>query len=365
MTINYSTILLKILFNKDIQKMSLRQMAVAYAIQQDDTHNRLIHSLQVAENSGIMTNNISKQVGFNIDPQEIFKFAGLFHDIGHTAFAHLGEVTLNKMLRKYGITFDGNANNYVVLLKSKIMRMFPKEIQEYILASMAKHVNCFYPEQKNEKIIVLNEIAKEEIFLKENGMDVKLKKTLNCQIMDIADENCYLCSDIIDARSILTKKEMKKAINSICDRETANILVKKLYRSKAAFKEILSDYSVMFAENFKLENGKIVYIDKEIENIRIAFRKINVEYVLKNPKVKNIQTVNEEILETVFGYFIENEYLYSEVPSEYYKKKLFEEDLTEENRLILVRNMLGALTDKGVKKLYKKIKKKEIKNVSK
>lgn len=355
--LEYSLIMSKILINKDFDKMAYRQMAVDYTVQKEDAHNRLTHSLQVANNINIMTESISMKLGFDIDPKRIFSFAGLFHDIGHTAFAHTGEIYLNKMLMEKGIGFDGNANNFVVLKKSKMMCLFSEDDRNYILASLAKHPNELYPEQTTEKTIIFNEIMKEEEFLRDNGIEMKLNKTLGCQIMDRADENCYLTTDLVDARSLLSKKEMKEGIEKYCDRETAKTLINALYKSKAAFRDVLSDFSILFAGNFNLINGKIVPEDKNIENIRIAFRQVNAEFVLKHKEINTVRGRNEKILSCVFGFFIENKYSLSDIPSEYYRRKLSEDNLSEEKRLILVRNMLGALTDKGIKKIYKALKK--------
>jgi len=348
-----------ILKDKSIIRLNDINMAVDFKLKEDYVHNRFIHSMQVANIIKIMTAYLSEKLGFEIDPRGIFKYAGVFHDIGHTSFGHQGEEELNRFLRAKGISYDGNANNYVALKKSLVLSVFEKEDREYILASLAKHFEDLYPEQESEKKIILENIVKDEIFLKDNGIEAYLTQTLACMVMDIADEIAYLITDLMDAMNVVSIDEMKKGIQKFCSVDVQNNLIPALEKGKSEFRAALNSYTLIFATNFDLVNGKIVYEDKEIEDIRTAFRKINVNLVLKSNKVIKLQKKNKKIFKVVFDFFIENEYQLKDIPSSYYKAKL-EVCNDETKRLMLVRDMLGALTDKGLIKIYRKIIRKDI-----
>jgi len=345
-----------LLKHKTMLRLNDISMAVAFNLKKDYIHNRFIHSMQVSKICNIMTELISDTLGFNIDPRGVFEYVGLIHDVGHTSLGHKMEQELKRAFKVFGIDYDGNANNYVALDRTKLLDIFTEENRSYILASLAKHFNDLYPSQKKEKENVFINILKDEQLLKENGYEMYLSQTLGCMVMDIADEIAYLISDLMDAMNILSKEEMKKAIEKYCSIEVQETLIPALGASKSEFRAALNSYTLMFASNFRLENGKLIPSSKKIEDIRKAFRKINVNLVIKSEKMEKLQKENEVIIRRTISYFTNKEYKLSDIPSSFYKKKL-KNASSEEERLELIRDMLGGLTDKGLMKIYKKIKK--------
>lgn len=74
----------------------------------DHYRTRLTHTLEVAQ----IARTIARALGLNEDLTEAI---ALGHDLGHTPFGHAGENVLNKLLKKYGMSFDHNEQSLHVI----------------------------------------------------------------------------------------------------------------------------------------------------------------------------------------------------------------------------------------------------------
>jgi len=350
----------EILLKPKFMRLKQVSMAVDYRLDKDRKEDRYSHSIEVANATEIMNDFISERVGFKTDYRNTGYIVGLMHDIGHPSFGHEGAAVLDKLIRKASnnkIIFDDNSNNYVVIQKNQMLKDINEDDQKYILASLAKHPEAIYDDQDYILKIIEEELRKELIYLKDisKGKIVDLKKTLQCQIMDIADENSYIVSDIIDSLNIMNKESLAKAITDNIDIEYSPDIVESLFSSKNDFVTKMQDIFFMFCNNYIINNeGKVVYLDKKIEGLRKSLLKINITYVINSKKVRNIRFKNTEIMKKVANFFINEEYDIRLIPSTFYREEISLVE-TEEERLISIRNMLGAMTDKGIKKFYKKL----------
>jgi dGTP triphosphohydrolase len=349
-----------ILLSKIMLRSQQISMAVDYSLDSDRKENRYTHSIEVANCCEIMNDCISEKVGFKTDYMNTAYIVGLLHDLGHTSFSHDGEVNLNQKIKLASdgkISFDGNSNNYVVIQKNDLLQDVDKEDRDYILASLAKHPTQLYAEQDYIREIIRQQTKRELKHLKKvsGGRITSLKKTIQCQIMDIADENCYLISDIIDSLNIMSKESLATALRKEVAGEIAEKIINELFKSKNSFIDIMNELFFSFCDNFTLSSeGEVVVIDKQIENIRLGLRRINKKYVIDSSVIKEVRAKNKVILDTVFGFFISDNKDLSLIPSNHYRREM-KTASSKNEKLIIIRDMLGELTDKGVKKLYKKI----------
>ena len=74
----------------------------------DHYRTRLTHTLEVAQ----IARTIARALDLNEDLTEAI---ALGHDLGHTPFGHSGEAVLNKLLKKYGMSFDHNVQSLHVI----------------------------------------------------------------------------------------------------------------------------------------------------------------------------------------------------------------------------------------------------------
>jgi len=378
----------------------------------DSIRNRYSHSIEVGLSTEYMLNHLSAQLGEDVDLNffKIGKIVGFLHDIGHTAYSHDGEIILDKMLQKASssfaipsfsapLRFNANLNNFRRILKYGFYDNLPEDVRQYAFASLVKRVNELeeYPEYMYLKDYVKEGIILEEKYLLSKGVSIQntTGKTILCQAMDLADENRYRVTDIIDSLNIYSKeklqeillrsiksevrvKEIRKLVHlktlSIPDYEELNydkikikdLLIALLHQSsnaKTEFQNVMNSISMAFNRNFTLgEDGKLVPVNAEIEALRKDFQKVAAKYIWGSKKVKNIKKPFSHYFTTVADYFINKEFDMELIDSNTYKDRLTvlsNSDLDEETyhreKLISMRNFLGGLTNIKIFELYKKI----------
>jgi hypothetical protein len=105
-----------------------------------------------------------------------------------------------------------------------------------------------------------------------------------------------------------------------------------------------------------------VPVDEEIEALRKEFQKVAAKYLWGSKKVQNIKKPFSHYFTTVADYFINKEFALELIDSNTYKEALTElskrelgEEATLREKLSLMRNFLGGLTNLKIMELYKKI----------
>ena len=374
----------------------------------DSIRNRYSHSVEVGLSTEYLLNHVSRQLGsdVNLNFFKIAKIIGLVHDIGHTAFSHDGEVILDKMLKNASVSFDtpirfnANLNNFRRIGKYGLFNLLPEDIKRYALASLIKRKQDLkqYPEYLPMKDDLTYAIRLEEKYLASKGINIKNEthKTILCQAMDLADENRYRVTDIIDALNIYSKsklkeilvrsirsevrvKDIRKLVSLKCGvieskkhshsdkikiKDLLIMLLNQESNAKTEFQNVMNSISMAFNRNFFLnQEGKLVPVDEEIERLREDFHKVAATYLWGSKKIKNIKKPFNHYFTTVADYFINYDFAIKIIDSSTYKKALvaLEKENLEVNerkreRLLLIRNFLGGLTNFKISELYKEIK---------
>ena len=77
----------------------------------DHFRNRLTHTIETSQ----ISRTVAGYLGLNTDLTEAL---ALSHDIGHPPFAHAGEQELNRLMQRFGESFDHNLHALrIVILK--------------------------------------------------------------------------------------------------------------------------------------------------------------------------------------------------------------------------------------------------------
>ena len=190
----------------------------------DFFRNRLTHSLEVAQIAKMIAIKINKEneffnrQGFQLDT-DIIEFAGLAHDIGHPPFGHTGEKVLDQLMKEHG-GFEGNAQTLRLLAKVEKREInHPKSVIERgidrrcglnltfrSLASVLKYNNEIPFKRTDGDKLVKGYYSTEAELVKRTIRNVTgynnyqgIFKTIECQIMDIADDIAYSTYDLEDA----------------------------------------------------------------------------------------------------------------------------------------------------------------------
>lgn len=176
----------------------------------DFYRTRLTHSLEVAQ-IGRSICSFLKQTSpflddnFFVDP-DLVEAICLTHDLGHSPFGHAGERTLHHLMKQYG-GFEGNAQSLHIIVDTiypgldsrrgmNPTRAFMDGIFKYkrLFKEDPEALNQFiYDEQAYLRTFVLGEIDPDKI------SDLNHFRSLECEIMDWADDSAYCLNDLVDS----------------------------------------------------------------------------------------------------------------------------------------------------------------------
>ncbi len=176
----------------------------------DFYRTRLTHSLEVAQ-IGRSIASFLKQTSpflredFFIDP-DLVEGICLTHDLGHSPFGHAGERTLHQLMKPFG-GFEGNAQSLRIIAETiypgldsrrgmNPTRAFIDGILKYkrLFREDSEAPNQFvYDEQEYLRIFVLGDADFSQI------VDLNHSRSLECEIMDWADDTAYCLNDLVDS----------------------------------------------------------------------------------------------------------------------------------------------------------------------
>lgn len=265
-------------------------------IENDFFRNRLTHSLevaQIAKSIAIRLNYLLKKKGlkrYQIDT-DLVEFAALTHDLGHPPFGHIGEKALDNLMIDDG-GFEGNAQTLRLIskiekkvnnndlnfgfTKSGIDKRVGLNLTYRTLASIIKY-DFAIPYKKEDRIKALKDgvitnlgpvkgyynTEKELVNnIKKNviGINAESKqlKTIECQIMDMADDIAYSTYDLEDS----FKAGFTNPLETITADEHLLSVIKDKVNSKLGHKfdineirTILLNIFYKLFETFEFEEG--------------------------------------------------------------------------------------------------------------
>jgi len=144
----------------------------------DHFRNRLTHTIEVSQ----IARTVSAALGLNGDFTEALALA---HDIGHPPFAHSGEVELNRLMRRFGESFEHNlqALRIVESFENPYARFPGLNLTFEVREGIVKHSRDLVPGQT----------ASLEEYLP------ALKPPIEAQLIDLCDEIAYNAADLDDA----------------------------------------------------------------------------------------------------------------------------------------------------------------------
>jgi dGTPase len=139
----------------------------------DYYRTRLTHTLEVAQ----VGRTIARALGAN---EDLVEGICLAHDLGHPAFGHSGEVTLNRMMKDFG-GFDHNKQSLRIV--TKLEHRYPEHpglnLSWEVLEGIVKHETEYDVSDAS-------------------SYDPDLRGSLEAQITNVADEMAYTAHDLDD-----------------------------------------------------------------------------------------------------------------------------------------------------------------------
>lgn len=325
---DYSRILYSTSFRRLQGKMQL------LGIRSDKFYrNRLTHSFEVAQIARGIAERLRSISGLDIYSDDIYvlEAGSLAHDIGNPPFGHHGERVLNNLMEGRG-GFEGNAQTLRVLntLEKKLPDAKGLNLTMRTLLSVVKYYNTINTNTK--KFLYRSDFELIEKELRDKNIK---PRTLDVQIVDLADEIAYAAHDLEDALSLKLfnidefifefKNEQKAELECLINeaRKVANNA--SIYNSSEEFgflfrkeltsnlvEKLINDIGVVLVdEGKKLETGTLN--SEELDFVR--FKKFVKD--LKNHTFKSINRTNtvqlyekqgEKVIKGIFDALTDQEF---------------------------------------------------------
>lgn len=304
----------------------------------DFYRTRLTHSIEVAQIGRSICNyllatekNILSDEYF-IDP-DLVEACCLAHDLGHPPFGHAGERTLNRLMKKYG-GFEGNGQTLRLISK-----IFYKRNDEHrgmnpcraFVDGILKYKATFSDFNNPDNHFVYDEDKEllQFVFGKVNYKS-KLKtpeklnsfQSIECQIMDWADDTAYAINDLVDSISggFITIAKLSQWQNGQKLSRLQTEIVEEIIEwiKKGNFKAKFGSQIGLFVRSCSLKERKTfmdeftnrykytLSIPQEIIERANIYKKISVDLVFKSSALHQIEFKGNSMIENIFNLFEKN-----------------------------------------------------------
>ena len=360
----------------------------------DFYRTRLTHSLEVAQ----IGRSICHWLGYSSEllrPDyfiypELVEVVCLSHDLGHPPFGHAGERSLNYLMKDYG-GFEGNAQT-LRLLADRIFsvkrtgmnptRAFLDGILKYKTlwselcdGDKKPHNHFIYDPQVKHLSWAMGEMDFPVELVpgkKRDGF-----KSIECQVMDWADDTAYSLNDLADSvrAGFLSVGRIEawaeKTGESTGQGTPLGDLIKAIKGNRVepfAGKRIgqyIQAASLREEVNFMSATSNryryVVDVDEEICQESALFKRLAYEVVFLSPELKQLEHKGNYILERLWEVFkaryIEGKEISGQdfqlLPDDEAQEIESTEDANERARLVC--DFLAGMTDGNATRLYKRL----------
>ncbi len=357
----------------------------------DYYRTRLTHSIEVAQIGRSICNFVHKKYDgifsddYYIDP-DLVESACLSHDLGHPPFGHAGERTLNRIMKPYG-GFEGNAQTLRLLTEifytfdndrrgMKPTRALTDAILKYksLYSDFDDPYNHFlYDYQADIVDFVFG--GKERPADLTPGEELNGFKSIECQIMDWADDTAYATNDLVDSISggfiSIIKLERwyernEDKLNSN-ERDYFNEIVDwiRKRRFKAQFGSQIGNLieSCGIKERTTFMDDKTnrykfeLVVDKDVIERVELYKRIAVELVFRSSQLHQMEYKGNMMIEKMFETHVEN-YIESIKETKLlpdFSDMLIRNEDEEIKRARLVCDYLAGMTDSFAMTNYKRL----------
>lgn len=279
--------------------------------------NRLTHSLEVAQ--------IARSIAYDLDLEHsvVTEAAALAHDIGNPPFGHYGETILNDLGRDHG-GYEGNAQAFRILrtLEKKHFAYSGLNLNIRTLLAITKY---FHHKKDNpDKFLYDDDYVFLSAQLQEK--DVPIEKSIDAEIMDLADEIAYAAHDLEDALSfgmislgeivyefsISEKyKEAFPVISDIAKKVQKSAMSSEKMQSSEEYaivlkKELTSEIVHTLCRDIGVVNGKLGY--RTHAKLAAGLKKLLFKAVLRKKDVQLYERRGEKIIRGLFAVYMDENF---------------------------------------------------------
>jgi dGTPase len=356
----------------------------------DFYRTRLTHSIEVGQIAGSIArylNNESQQLrpDFHIDPV-LVEACALAHDIGHPPFGHAGESSLHELMRPWG-GFEGNAQTLrliteIIFTSGRSRRgMNPTRA---FMDGVLKYKTLFSQWENPTKHFLYDDQQKQLEFVFGGrpfpdeltpGKVLNGFRSLECQIMDWADDTAYSLNDLVDSANagfVTLARVQRWAADQDLDAAEADCLEelmraiaegnleRSMNRKIGTFVEACS---LVERDNFMSEVTNRyrfgIQVDPAVMKEQKLYARLAVGLVFRSPQVCQLEHKGGTMLDRLFKALTDN-YLTGAPPRLVLLSGDFEgemaaagDDRRKQARIIC--DYLAGMTDGFASRIYKRL----------
>lgn len=302
----------------------------------DFYRTRLTHSIEVAKIGRsichfLQASSPHLKDDFYID-SDLTEAICLAHDLGHPPFGHIGERKLNQLMAEHG-GFEGNAQTLRILTELLYERpgrtkgIAPtRALLDGVLKYKALQKEWFqhdgkypdnhfiYDEQSDWRDLVISDQALPEVYSAPKALN-KLK-SIECQVMDWADDTAYSLHDIVDG--IHARYITVGSLNEWAQNQELNAEETK-YLNKLCDNIRTTSYEPYFGSRI----GKFVHgcelrprdgflssqthrhafdlcINPDVQNESSLYKRIALDLIFRSTQIQQIEFKGGQLLEKLF-----------------------------------------------------------------
>ncbi|MGQ0526951.1 MAG: deoxyguanosinetriphosphate triphosphohydrolase [Alphaproteobacteria bacterium] len=314
----------------------------------DHYRTRLTHTLEVAQ----VTRTLARALMINEDLAETIALA---HDLGHTPFAHVGEIYLAKCMEPYG-GFDHNDQSLRVL--TTLERRYPKwnglNLTWETLEGVAKHNGPI----KGPPHVAIRAL--------QNQIDLQLDSyaSLEAQVAALSDDIAYNNHDVEDGlrAGLFTMKELDDL--SLLGESVRNVrakygddleeryLVSETVRDMIGAmvedvltetRRVLRELKPASSDDIRMAGYQLVSFSPDMKHKVDELRDFLYERMYRSPSVKRIWLKVERIVGDLFTAFCND----PELLPRTWQARAEEEGITDKSALArVVADYIAGMTDR-------------------
>ena len=363
----------RIMFSPAFRRLQTKTQ-VFQAGEYDFYRTRLTHSLEVSQIAQSIAIWLRKNHPDVVVELHLLEAICLAHDIGHPPFGHAGERLLQRLMADYG-GFEGNAQTLRILTRTIYDRsagrcgMSPTRA---LLDGVLKYKRLYRDRDGDTHHFIYDDQAGVLDFCfgrHDLGNDFK---SLECQIMDLADDIAYSCFDIVDgwkARYITPDELEERATRSENEVERHHLAQMRDWMSHGKVQpmmnrqvgELIQSASLTKTENFmspKTQRHAHSLVTTPGARMKIKVQKsLSKEFVYGSRLLQQTEFKGGAMLEKLMQAFLDN-YLASSkpvalVPGDVHRAVLAAEEKPEKARLLC--DYVSGMTDGYAVRIYKRL----------
>jgi dGTPase len=307
----------------------------------DHYRTRLTHTIEVAQ----ISRSIARALRLNEDLAEAI---ALVHDLGHTPFGHSGEETLNEIMKDHG-GFEHNHQSLRVvdLLEEKYPNFPGLNLTYEVREGIMKHETIYDRPIPNE-------------------FNPHKKATLECQLVNLADEIAYNCHDVDDglASDVLKEEELnevtlwhdiarevKKQYLHLSPSQRRHQIVRMIINFEVS--DLLSEtnkkiqkYQIKSVEDVRNAGENTICFSSHTKKLNSQLKMFLFDKMYRHYRMIRMADKARRIVTQLFEVYLNNS---DQLPPSFSSK------IKEENKMQLVCDYVAGMTDRFALQEYKKL----------